>query len=319
MRLYGYNNITPELPKTHITAAPLHASRSHHRMRRVLSEGHGYIEVQTYGWFADDWLATLGFDPGPTLNVRNPIANNRRRMRTTLMPNLLAVANQNRKTHERFRIYELGRIFLMDGDQKREDDELAGVSVDTAPAEQHFRAVRGAIDDLVSAGGLPPLKVELAANASRPWMAAGSTLALSLRGEVVGHMGMLPAALKKEAVDSGNVVWFSLRVPALVSDAYPAFESKTPPVYPHSWQDFTLVWPIARGYRELAALLDTFKHPSIESREHIAFYRPKNSETGNYSFRYFLRYPDRTLSAEDIEDFRKAFTAFLAQHQISLV
>src|SRR4051812_45376068 len=135
MRIYGYDNITPELPKTHMTPAPLHPSRSHHRMRRVLSEGHGWIETQTYGWVADDWLATLGFDPGATLNVRNPIAANRRRLRTTLVPNLLAVANQNRKSHDRFRIYELGRIFLMEGDQKREEDQLAGVSVDGGPAE----------------------------------------------------------------------------------------------------------------------------------------------------------------------------------------
>jgi hypothetical protein len=32
-----------------------------------------------------------------------------------------------------------------------------------------------------------------------------------------------------------------------------------------------------------------------------------------------LRYADRTLSAEDVEDFRKAFTAFLAAHQLTLV
>src|SRR5256885_2285992 len=207
-------------------------------MRRVLSEGHGWIETQTYGWMADDWLAAVGFDPGPTLTLRNPIANNRRRMRTTLVPNLLAVAKQNRKTHERFRIYELGRIFLMRGAEKSEEDELAGVSVDTAAAEQHFRMVRGALDDLVSAAGLPPLAGETATATAAPWMAAGSTLTLKLRGQIAGHMGVVPPLLRKEILDAGNAVWFSLRVAALAGEAYPAFESKTPPIYPHSWQDF---------------------------------------------------------------------------------
>jgi phenylalanyl-tRNA synthetase beta chain len=318
MRLYGYDRITPRLPAAQMVPAPLHPSRSHHRMRRILSEGHGFIETETYGWMADDWIAALGYTPGPTLDIRNPIANNRRRMRDTLVPNLLYVANQNRKTHEQFAIYELGRIFRATPGAKEEEDELSGVSVDPGDAESHFRRVRAALDDLVSAAGLPPLEVELA-QPKAPWMAPRATLALKLRGEIVGHLGVLPPALKRHVLDAGNAVWFSLKVAPLIGDLYPSFTSAPPPVYPGSWQDFTLVWQIERGYRELTAKLDEFRHASVERRESIAFYRPKNSATGNYSFRFFLRHLDRTLSAEDIEAFRAAFTEFLSKNQLPLV
>ncbi len=337
MRLFGYDQIPPALPVVAARAVPPHtATRNHHRMRRVLSQAHQFVEVQTYSWMADDWNTTLGYTPGATLNLRNPIAVDRRRMRDTLVPNVLAIVSQNRKIRDTFRIFELGRVFWLAEGAKFEENHLAGVSVAQGSPEANFRAMRGVLDDLGAANGLAPFTYTVTTHVSaHPWLAAGMALDVSFGsgsasgsgGAVIGHLGLLPAGLVPRVVDSGNVVWFALRVPPLEGALYPATACRPVPVYPGSWQDFTFVFPVAQGspggpgpgWAGLDAALGRFTHACLERRSFVDFYRAKGSDTGNYSVRFELRLADRTLGSDDIEDFRARLLAFFAEEGLRLV
>lgn len=324
MRLYGYDNITPALPVKEIRPAPIRGpTRAHHRIRRVLSQSHRFVEVQTYGWTVDEWTEALGYRPSLTLDVKNPVAANRRRMRKSLVPNVLAVVNQNRRVRESFRVYELGRVFGVTPEgAKVEEDELVGVCVDQASrgAPEHLlRSARGALDDLASAAALPPLDYAPSGPSDLPWIAAGSALSVGLRGELIGHIGLLPPALRPEVIDAGHAVWFALRVRPLEGEIHPSLTYKPPPVHPGSWQDFTFVVPRENGYAALSAVLGRFSHRSLERWTLIDHYSAKGSETGNYSIRFFVRAPDRTISAEEIQDFREAILAYIQKEGLKLV
>jgi phenylalanyl-tRNA synthetase beta chain len=321
MRLYGYENITPIPPSGPLAPVPLNAAnRSHHRARRVLSEGHGFVEVQTYGWFAGDWLARIGYTPPDPLLVRNPIATTRGVMRTSLVPNLLAAANQNNRVRERFRIHELGKVFWVDNaGQKREENHLAGVVAvqDEADASGTFRAVRGALEDVAAAADRPPLRSGAVRGvAGQPWAVDGHTVELLMGSEVVGHMGVLPRELLQKVLAGGHAVWFSVRMQPFEGEPFPSLPYVPPPTFPGSWQDFTFEWPVADGYARLEALLDRFVHSSVESRSLVALYQPPRSPSARYSFRYALRWPDRTPSAADLEGFRTAFLQFAGENRL---
>ncbi|MDP2314399.1 MAG: phenylalanine--tRNA ligase subunit beta [Pseudomonadota bacterium] len=329
MRLYGYDAVTPTPPRSPMQLVQPHApTRNHHRMRRILAQAHGFVEVETYGWTTDEWTDTLGYKPTATLDLRNPIAVSRKHMRDTLVANLLAVAHQNKKGYPTFRVFELGKVFGLDAQGvKYEEDHLAGVVVDQSgdrTVEQTLRSVRGALDDLIQASGFAgftydpagPAPHEAAAQmvarpaAPHPWYAPKLALTLRLGDTVVGHLGVLPAALRGKVLDGGHAVWFSLRVRPIQGDLYPSLPYTTPPLFPESWQDFTFVWPVEQGYAGLDALLSAFSHRCVGGHAFVAVYRPKGSETANYTFRFTLRLPDATLGTQDIEDFRSAFLAY---------
>lgn len=319
MRLYGYDRITPTSPKGPLApVAPHVPTRNHHRARRILAQGHGFSEVQTYGWVSDDWTEVLGYSVRSPLTLRNPIAVGRSNMRDTLVPNLLAVAHQNRRIEPAFRVFELGRVFWIDNEgQKQEENHLAGVAVDQSAAsgERLFRAIRGALEDVATAAGLGTFVFTKAdAEPDFPWIKAGRTLQISRDGAVVGHIGLLPSDLTGKVLDAGHLVWFSLRTVAIESELYPTTPYQPAPQFPGSWQDFTFAWPIERGFGGLEALLDTFTHPVLDKRGFITMYQAKGSDTGKYSFRFSLRRVETTLSTEDIEDFRAKFLAFAAEH-----
>jgi len=144
-------------------------------------------------------------------------------------------------------------------------------------------------------------------------------LEIKLADRIVGEIGLVPPSILTKIVDSGHVVWFSMKTEDLEGEVYPAVDCRPMPVYPGSWQDFTFVWPLDKGHGELARLLDKFTHTLLEQRNFLDFYRPKKSETGNYTFRFSIRQNDRTLTADDIKDFRDAILSFISANGLNLV
>ncbi len=315
-RLYGYDNITPKAalgPARPVAANAV--TQNQHGIRRLLSHAHRFVEVQTYSWHADDWLETLRYTPARPLLVRNPITPTRRQMRDTILPNLLAAAHQNRNVVETYRFYELGRTFWLDeAGTKHEDDELCAVIVDQSGAspERSLRALQSVIEDAAAAAGIPALRfVPWDGGSARPWLQVGRALSTLRDGKVVGHVGHVPDELAKKLVNGGHVAFAVLPASALSGALFPAARYVTPPQFPGSWQDFTFVWPVSRGYTHLLATLDTFAHPMVEAREFVTVYQPKRSPTANYSFRFLLRAAERTPTQEDLDGFRAAFLGFV--------
>ncbi len=321
-RLYGYDNIKPVSPTGPLAPVPPHAdTRNQHRARRILSEGHNFVEVHTYSWHADDWLDLLGYRPARSLRLKNPSAPTRAQLRDTLVPNLLFAAQQNRNVAERYRLYELGRTFCLDeAGNKVEANELAGVVVDQrGGAEVALRAARSAIEDVAQAAGLAPLTFTPSADTHIPWIRAGRTLTITLGEREVGHLGVLSEPLAAHCVNAGAVVWFRLHAAAWEGEVFPAQKYVAPPNIPGSWQDFTFVHPAAEGWAKLCATLDSFEHPLVSAREFVTVYQPKNSTTANYSVRFVLRLPDRSPQQADLDDFREAFLRFVAANGLVLV
>ena len=88
---------------------------------RLLAQAHGFSEIHSYSWFDELWLSVIGYQPGETLEIANPSVRQNIRMRTTLMPNLLAVVKKNAPLRDRFRIFELGRVYFPLGERDRKE------------------------------------------------------------------------------------------------------------------------------------------------------------------------------------------------------
>lgn len=324
LRIYGYDNVPPELPAAQIEPVYIdNQLRREHKTQRTLSQGHAFTEIHSYIWTDDFWLEKLGFQPGRTLVLRNPSAEGKRQLRTTLMPNLLALIEQNRSQRQKFKIYEVGHVFKTpDGAACEELTHVAGISfVNSADdVEAHYLSIKGAVEDVarVIGGGEPAFRKGEQGGA--PWTADGQWVSVELNGVRIGEMGILGGATLKLCAPGGQVVWFELNLAAMPGPIFAEATYEPLPVYPASWQDFTLVWSVKKGYAALREILDAFKHPLIEELDFRGFYKGSepSSDNGSYTLRYSLAAPDRTLTGEELEQFRAEFLAYLAQNGISL-
>ena len=325
LRIYGYDKIEPHMPvaplKPVFVSKPL---RVEHKVRRLLAQGHRFLEVHNYGWFDDRWLAEIGFEPAGALVLKNPIAQHCRLMRTTLVPNLLALVRPNRVHRDAFRLFELGRVYrLRDDGQCEETTRLAGVSFHqmSQPAEEeHFRAIKAALEDVARVAGGEPLRFQPAPQGHAPWELPNRWAAVDRGGRRIGGLGVLAGPILEAVAHEGQVVWFDLAMDALDGPIYPELKYQEAPKYPGSWQDFSLVWDLAQGFAALDSRLDQFSHPLVRDREFLYVYKGKGLAPGkaSYSFRYWLGAWDRTLTADEIEQFRHALLAFLDAQGISL-
>lgn len=324
LRIYGYGKIEPRMPLAPTEPLLVRTDlRREHKAQRLLAGAHRFIEVHTYGWTDDRWLAEIGFQPVRPLVLKNPSAQYNRLMRTTLVPNLLALVKPNRVHRDSFRLFELGRVYTLgDKGTSVETARLAGVSfnqMNQPSLEEHFRGIRGALEDLALVLGSGPFAFQ-PAEGQTPWEIPGHWVAIHLNGQRVGGVGVLAGRILESVAQEGQVVWFELALDLLDGPIYPQVKYAAPPVYPGSWQDFSLVWDVEQGFAALQSRLDRFTHPLLLSREFLTVYKGKGLAPGkaSYSFRCWLGARDRTLTSEEIDQFRTAFLAFLQEEKLPL-
>ncbi len=334
LRVYGYDNIEPIMPTAPLR--PLFVEKSiqmEHKARKLLALSHRFIEVHNYGWTNDNWTARLGYDPGETLALRNPAAQGEARLRTSLLPNLFALVPKNRPIRDQFRLFELGHVYLPDktteADRKstgcKEQARLAGVSFQQSGTtlEEHYLAIKSAIEDLgrLFGGGDFQFLAPETSNPNIPWENAGHFVEIRQKGQPVGRLGVVEKSLlEKISPEGGQIVWFEIELQRLEGDLFPIIKYAELPKFPGSWQDFSLVWDIEKGFAELEKVLDSFAHPLLNCREFVVAYKGKGLEKGtaSYSFRFWIGSDDHTLSGEEIDGFHKTFLGFLTEKSIPL-
>jgi len=325
-RIYGFGNIEPVLPEIHMPMAQFNDRlRTEHKARRLLAQAHRFSEVNLYSWFDDNWLKTIGWEPANALVLRNPAAEQNRRMRTTLMPNLLAAVSQNQLHHEEFRIFEFGDVYEPLGDNDRvETMRLAAASYRQARVsdlESHFAEVKGALEDLAEmCGGAMFVFRPEDDESPESWKIPGALVNIECMGQSVGCMGYLDGPLLEQVAPKGEVVWFEIEFDKISGPIFPDVQYDPPSPFPGSWFDISVVWETREGYASLLKKLDKFVDPLITERQFLGLYKGKGMDEGqgSYSFRYRLGSKERTLAGEEIEDLQKRFFAFLKEQRIDL-
>ena len=330
LRVYGYDNIPPVMPT--VPVMPLHIEKSvkiEHKIRRVLSASHRFLEAHNYIWFNDNWLKTLEYEPGETLVLKNPTTPETSRLRTTLMPNLLALVPKNRPFRKSFSLFEIGRTFqsIQKKEECLEKHCLGGVAYQHAGSgEDFYLSVKKAVEDVLETCGVTKITfkeadTKRAGDCVAGWQSSGDFITIYSADKPLGNLGILDKNFTtKVCREGGQIVWFEIDLDDVMSVLYPEVKFDVPPEYPLSWQDFSLLWNVEDGFDKLESLLDRFVDPLVIRREFLVSHRGKGLEKGVacYSFRFWIGSPDHTLSGEEIESFHQQFLVYLKENGISL-
>jgi phenylalanyl-tRNA synthetase beta chain len=338
-RCLGYGTVEPALP--HVTvryAEPDAPARLERATLALLTGGMSYAEVHRYIWFDDAWLSKLGFDPGPTIRLRNPAAMGQERLRTTLVPGLLAAVDLNRRHFERFELLEVGSVFVSgqsaalagSGDfrsaEDHEDRRLALVRV--APGrkaavedELHARLKTDLTTWMLQMFGETPSFQ--AASASFPWQHEVKTSNILLGEDPLGRVTVVPTALRRR-IDEHLQAW-SIAISevslSMLSNRRKTERRLAPvPVYPQISLDFSVLSPASRPYAQIEQALARFDHALLRRLSFVDSFEGGAVPTGrrSFMFRATIGDPTRTLSEADVQTFRQSFIEYLARNELPL-
>jgi phenylalanyl-tRNA synthetase beta chain len=323
-RIYGYDNITPAMPDIQMRPYVFNRERQkQHKIRRLLSQAKGFAETHTYGWYDEVWLKRIGYNPEETFRLSNPAAENNVRMRRNLLPNLLSLVDPNSVHRDSFSLYEIGNVFIPVSGEFRQSMHVAGFAYQSekqGDIQDLFLRLKGTVEEIVgiandgNSGFIP------SRNGDVPWCTPGAFLDVMVGTECVGRMGYLAGKLLDVFEKGTQVVWFELDVDTLRGPAFPELSYAPIPVYPGSWMDFSILADVSSSFAVLEEIIGKFTHAILREAKYLYRYAGKGLPEGkaSYSFRFWLGLRERTLTGEDILQFRNAFLQFLEMHGLSL-
>lgn len=150
-RIFGYERVRPVVP----TPPPGRGLSRRQRLRRLIGQAladTGHVEVLTFPFMAPAALDQLGVpaedERRRLLRMANPLSEEQAALRTTLLPELIAVVNRNTsRSIDDLAIFEIGSVFLAPQGSDRTVEIAPRVSVEHRPTDAELAAMDVAIGD----------------------------------------------------------------------------------------------------------------------------------------------------------------------------
>jgi phenylalanyl-tRNA synthetase beta chain len=333
-RMIGYERIPSTLPTGKLGAG---LTRMQYRKRSVADflAGNGFSEVYNYPFVNPDFVAQLGFvgDRAKSFRLANPMSEEFPDLRTHLLPGLLltAVRNQGRGAKD-IALFEIGSVFR--NTEKLETQSVIGTDrvPDEATKTKIYKSVpnqplhvgaivagklgsdswNGKAQDFtwVEAIGFARSIIESTGNVSTtsssdfaPWH-PGRCAELQVDGKPVAHAGELhPRVIAELGLPERSCAF----VVVLSGLGFPDTKKiQTLVTMPAAIQDIALVVDDTVSASTLEGALRAGAGNLLESITLFDRYDKLGDGKVSLAFTMVFRAPDRTLTAEEVSQYREA-------------
>ncbi|HKQ73932.1 MAG TPA: phenylalanine--tRNA ligase subunit beta [Blastocatellia bacterium] len=317
-RLAGYDSLKNTLPGSAGAGAYLPAEGGRRATRQVLASL-GYNEAVSFSFVngeTDELLSEVG--EGSRLALLNPIDETQAHMRVTLLGGLLNALERNFNYGARnVRLFEIGKCFMvMDEEDERplemerlgivatgarnEDDWQASASNGADGGRVDFYDLKGAVESVAEAIGLPALK--FTPDDTCGFLHPGRRAEVRLDREVIGIMGQLHPRLaaRYKFKQPVFVADLNLRNMLLADQAEVRYHPL--PKFPMVVRDLALLIDTAVPFADVELAIKELEVPELVGVKLFDLYAGKELPPGKHSIALSLRYraADRTLTDEEV-------------------
>jgi len=312
-RLWGYNNIETSYAKVMAADESYPPAFAARQAVRAAFVGLGFNEAVNYSFIREDSVDRLRFAAGDSrrrlVTIVNPISEEQKVMRTSLIPGLLSSAVRNISVQERnLRLFEVGATFIAgEGDTLPEEPEmLAGlVTGDRRSASWfgkeepcNFFDLKGALEGVFGALHVSGVSFRPMDPAACSYTRPGYTAEILLGGEVIGLAGKVHGEVLKGFELKQDAFVFEMVMAPLAARISGDRQAMGIPKFPSVTRDVTIICETSvRAGDAVASILDE-KQALIESVWLLDRYAGENIPEGKQSltFRVVYRSADKTLN-----------------------
>ena len=140
-RIYGYDNIKPELPS--IDNNPPYKDDLAYfirQMKLLLSYELSLTEVYTYSFQEDSALANFYPEGFPFLTLKNPVSTGMSKLRRSLIPGIFSLVEKNISYKDEFSIFEIGSVYVpkKSAVSKNSDSQARDSKANSLPDERQM-------------------------------------------------------------------------------------------------------------------------------------------------------------------------------------
>ncbi|MDR3550675.1 MAG: phenylalanine--tRNA ligase subunit beta [Candidatus Babeliales bacterium] len=250
-RYYGYTVLQPEFPRLQLKpSSDLAWVYNQRTIKQTLAYACNMQELYTYAFFDEEFLTTIKWQPGATLEVQSPVSENWRRLVTSLVPNLLKSVVQSSADFDQLNFFELARTWHP-GAQMVERKSLAGIffeknSVDFYDAKRQLQKLFVVLK----------LHVEWKAveHPEMPWYAPYQTAHIMHNDTLIGIAGKVHSTFLS-SVCQGDAFIFEFDADFLLNYKHPVTQFVAASKYPEMVRDISMLIDSAMTSDQVAQVI----------------------------------------------------------------
>jgi len=314
-RIHGFNNIEPKAPLFPIQRPAFNREHAFDRkIQSVLSEN-GYHEVYNYPLTTQKTEEPAGIGSGNVMRLINPVAEHQNQMRRSLLPHFVQTIRENQKITLRFRLFELGRIYLkLDSGELSEPSRMimAGSTRGEELGETFFR-LKSDLIRLLSRLKIPGVQWQsLVDEQRRPYQHSQMSATLSSGGNRLGELYVLAPDFMDQQGLKGEVCIGEFDVDELFSVQKQEYRYQEPPRYPAVNFEVSLLMPEHTYFEEIRHIIRQVG-PLVTRVSYLDTFLPQgHAGMKSLSVSIEFRSPEKTLSPEEVSGLQDKVVAVLA-------
>jgi phenylalanyl-tRNA synthetase beta chain len=316
-RITGYDHIPVIQPRVPSALLPITSTIPFEKEVHFTLQQAGFYEVLNSTFLPPDFGEKLRLEPDspfrPFQELANPIAEDQRALRPTLLPSLLTNVQLN-QAHQQgtIALYEVNKVFTSGGrGPEGERLHLACVYAGTAfvsgwynpERKSDFFDIKGLAENLLERCRLTGLEW-VYGKVPAPYLANQSIEVRSQKGERLLWGGSLhPKVLKAYDIVAPC---FALETDLGTLDLMPQspLSFRPLPKFPAAWRDIALVVPDGVTSRQVAEAIEEHGKPDLKSTALFDLYRGPHLPPGvrSLAFRLHFQNEERTLTDQEVTD-----------------
>ncbi len=300
-RISGYKSFVEELPSANITPPP----RDHrlHRMRDTIKEA-GFIETVQYAFLSEELLNKSGQWRSGLREVENPLGEELRYMRPSLLPRLLESLSQNlREGREEVRLFEVGHIFS--SEEESQSITLIITSRKGTLMEDPFLKIKSTLRELSDSLGI---HITIERKKPSPTEHPGRSAKVIAGGKEIGTIAELHPDTAKNFDLLGRTAFLEIDGDLLLS-----FPSK-PKMYGSTFDFPSITYDstvVLDAKAEVGSLIEKARNAHMFIRDVQLIDLFEKSGKRHLTFRSTYNAGDRTLTEEEVKPIQEKVEAAL--------
>ncbi|MFH0987743.1 MAG: phenylalanine--tRNA ligase subunit beta, partial [Parcubacteria group bacterium] len=315
-RIFGYDNLSPQLPLATIDSiVPEKMWQLERLVKNILSETLAGHEVSNYSFVSPELLKKIGQPVTNDIELENPPSEEQSLLRKSLLPNLFNNIVDNLRYFDSFKLFEVGKIFIdnakgdivgnVEGLRLPQQDLMAAGVIVSAEGKDIFYGAKGSLETLFA-------KLNLPLTFGKPetmdaWCHPEQCLSVSIGKKVVGYIATLhPSAGAGLGIKSPVGIW-EIDLNKIV-EHFPSAKKYHPlPKFPAVELDISIVASEDLQWKDVQAFVKTIEPDLVQRCELLDVFRGGTIKAGEKSLTFRITYQaeERTLEMAEVSQLQE--------------
>lgn len=318
-RIYGYNKIPSFFPLSVLTPPHKNVDIFWENFTKDILKELGFSEVYNYSFVSENDKNVFNLEN--LIELENPISQDFKYLRNSLIPNLLKNIQKNQKNFKEIKIFELGKVFNKLKNQFNEEKPLERKMLTGAIAREAFYEIKGVIDVLVNKMGIGNIWYDdyqpTPEDSKISIWNQKRCAEIKINNEEIGFLGEISAKILSDFKIEKKVCVFDLDFEKLIKLATQEKEFQPLSRYPSAIRDLAVLVPQKVRVQEVLNIIEIAGGEFLVDVDLFDIYEGEQLPEGkkNLAFHLIFQAKDHTLSSKEIDQLQNKIIKALEENE----